>query len=255
MFHVKQFAKLEQFCIQNHIIYNEETRKKFVDFYDLLVERNKIMNLTAITEPEEVELKHFIDSLASVNVIRELNAEREKTSVNFPFRVVDIGTGAGFPGMPLAIVLPEMDFTLADALNKRIGFLYETAEMLKLANVTTVHARAEDLGSGNLRETFDCCVSRAVADMAVLAEYCLPMIKKGGSAILYKSSGIEDEIENARYAINELGGEIESIQQFALFGTDISRTLVIIKKKKETPGKYPRKAGKPAKSPLQKNHR
>ena len=248
-----QFIKLEQFCVQNGIIYNEETRRKFELFYNLLVERNKVMNLTAITEPEEVEVKHFIDSLASVFIIRDLYADNQEKTNDSKFSIVDIGTGAGFPGIPLAIVMPESTFTLADALNKRIGFLNEVSSELELTNVNTIHARAEELGTGKLRETFDCCVSRAVADMAVLAEYCLPMVKTGGTVILYKSSEIEEETENARYAISELGGAIENIQRFPLFGTDIERTLVVVKKIKGTPGKYPRKAGKPSKSPLHKS--
>ena len=251
---MKQFAKLEQFCVQNGIIYNEETRRKFELFYELLVERNKVMNLTAITEPEEVEVKHFIDSLASVSVIRELLAANKEKKNESQFSIVDIGTGAGFPGIPLAIVMTEIRFTLADALNKRIGFLNEVSSKLDLTNVNAVHARAEELGTGEMRESFDCCVSRAVADMAVLAEYCLPMVKTGGNVILYKSSGIEEEIDHARYAIDELGGEIEDIHRFSLFGTGIERSLVLIKKKNKTPGKYPRKAGKPSKSPLQKSH-
>ena len=215
----------------------------FETYCDYLIEKNKVMNLTAVTEPGEVEIKHFIDSSTGVPVIKSLIGAN---SAN----IVDIGTGAGFPGIPLAILMPEYNFELYDSLNKRINFLNEVINLLNLKNTSAKQARAEDLGQSVLRETYDICVSRAVAEMRVLLEYCLPMIKVGGYTLLYKSGEIDEELINSKKALEILGGEVININKFFLPETDISRSLIIVKKIYETPKKYPRRAGKPQKSPI-----
>lgn len=250
MFHVKHFERLERFCDINGIEYDSSIDEKFYSYFLLLVEMNKVMNLTAITEQDEVETKHFIDSLAAVSFIRDFLNNKVNDN-DQRRRVVDVGTGAGFPGLPLSFVLSDVDFLLADSLNKRIGFLQDVIARLDCPNVNAVHARAEELGHGSYRQSFDFCVSRAVADSAVLVEYCLPLVKVGGNVILYKSGDFREELDRADFAIRELGGVIEEVRPFQLFETDMQRSLVIISKKADTPEKYPRKAGKPAKMPLQ----
>ena len=247
MFHVKQFEKLKQYCEENRIPFDRKVSDCFSVFYNMLLETNKVMNLTAVTEPQEVELKHFIDSLAAYEIIKEHVLTQNPDQ---RIRVLDIGTGAGFPGLPLAFVLPEADFVLADALNKRIGFIQSVIDKLGLSNVTAIQGRAEDLGQGHDRESFDFCVSRAVADMSVLLEYCLPMVKKNGMAILYKSGDYKTELEHAGHALEVLGGEVSEVREFHLSDSDIGRSLIMIQKVRETPAKYPRRAGKPSKSPL-----
>ncbi len=209
-------------------------------FYEMLVEKNKVMNLTAITEFNEVQLKHFIDSLSICTVLpSEVNS------------VCDLGTGAGFPGIPMAIAYPSLQFTLIDSLNKRIKFLDEVVSELGLTNVTLVHARAEEAGRNKLyREQFDLVVSRAVANIATLSEYCLPLVKVGGYFISFKSGDINDEIKLSGKAINKLGGNLRKPVLFSLPDTDISRSFLIINKEKNTPKAYPRKAGTPSKEPL-----
>ena len=209
-------------------------------FYDLLVEKNKVMNLTAITEFNEVIVKHFADSLSICTVLPE--------SVN---DVCDLGTGAGFPGIPMAIAYPNLHFTLIDSLNKRIKFLQEVVDALGLANVTLVHARAEEAGRNKIyRENFDLVVSRAVANIATLSEYCLPLVNIGGYFISFKSGDIDSEIEASGSAIKKLGGRMNKPVYFSLPETDISRSFLIINKEKNTPKTYPRKAGTPSKEPL-----
>ena len=249
---MKQFDKLEKYCLQNNITYTQETDDKFYSYYKMLVETNKVMNLTAITELDEVEMKHFIDSLASAPYIDGCCHKWKEKDDSFTFNVIDIGSGAGFPGFPLSLVFPDLNFVLVDALNKRIGFLQNVISQLQCKNVKTIHSRAEDLGQGKYRQQFDICVSRSVADTTVLLEYCLPVVKKGGKVILYKSAEIQEELTRAEFAIKELGGILEEVRPFQLPGTDISRTLIIIDKIMDTPSKYPRKAGKPAKTPLMK---
>ena len=209
-------------------------------FYEMLVEKNKVMNLTAITDFDEVQLKHFADSLSICKVL--------PSNVN---TVCDLGTGAGFPGIPMAIVYPNLQFTLIDSLNKRIKFLQEVVDTLGLKNVTLIHSRAEEAGRNKLyREHFDLVVSRAVANIATLSEYCLPLVKINGYFISFKSGDIKDEIELSGSAITKLGGKMNNPSYFNLPDTDISRSFIIIDKVKNTPKAYPRKAGTPSKEPL-----
>ena len=210
-------------------------------YYEMLVEWNKVMNLTGITEFEDVLLKHFVDS-AAIGKVMDMSKVHT---------VMDVGTGAGFPGMPLKIVFPHIKITLLDSLNKRIKFLDTVIEELALANISTLHGRAEDFAKpGKLRETYDLCVSRAVANLSTLSEYCLPYVKVGGFFISYKSEKIDEESEAAKKAISILGGKVKDQVAFTLPDSDIYRNLYMIEKVKETNKKYPRKAGLPSKEPL-----
>ena len=209
-------------------------------FYEMLIEKNKVMNLTSITDFDEVLVKHFVDSLSIVSVLPE--------DIN---TVLDLGTGAGFPGIPMAIAFPHLDFTLVDSLNKRINFLQEVVDALKLTNVNLVHARAEEVGRNkSFRESYDLVVSRAVANIATLSEYCLPLVKLGGYFISFKSGDIIDEINSSGSAITKLGGFCKKPIFFNLPDTDISRSFIVITKEKNTPKAFPRKAGTPSKEPL-----
>ncbi len=214
-------------------------------YYLSLIEKNRQVNLTAITEWKDVVEKHFLDSL-SLLFFRSPDVLSGK-------KILDLGTGAGFPGIPLAIVLPETQFVLTDSLKKRTLFLEEICAKLDLPNVTVIHARAEDLGKEvPYREQFDFVLSRAVANLSVLSEYCLPFVKTDGFFCPYKAEEISDETAEASYAIKELGGELSSTEHFIVPTTDLPRTILFIQKKKPTPSRYPRKAGTPAKSPLKK---
>ena len=244
MFHVKQFEKLAAFCKENNLDYNDNKAKQFAVFCDYLIEKNKVMNLTAVIDPVEIEIKHFIDSLEGAAVIKEL------FSTETAVKIIDMGSGAGFPGIPLAIMLPEYSFSMADSLNKRVVFLNDVIRLIKLENSKAIQGRAEEIGQSELRETFDICISRAVAEMPVLLEYCLPMIRIGGYAILYKSGEYKEEIRSAKAALDLLGGKIHMIKEFSLPDTDISRSLIIVYKEKATPIKYPRRPGKPSKTPI-----
>lgn len=235
---VNKFEKqLEELNIQ----LNEDQKWKFKRYYELLIEWNKIMNLTAITDYDEVNEKHFVDSLA---IVKSIELEKVKS-------MIDIGTGAGFPGIPLKIVFPQLQVVLLDSLNKRVKFLNKVKEELGLENIDILHGRAEDYARENeYREKFDLCVSRAVANLSTLCEYCLPYVKIGGVFISYKSGNIEEELQESKKAIEILGGKVEEHIKFQLPGTDITRSFVKIKKKSSTKNKYPRKAGIPAKEPI-----
>ena len=224
------------------ITLSEEQKTQFLQYYELLVEWNSFMNLTGITDYEEVMLKHYLDSLVLKLPI---------TGDNSRLRLIDVGTGAGFPGLPLKIAYPDTEVVLFDSLNKRIKFLDEVISQLSLKGVTTIHGRAEDGGRNpKLREQFDVSVSRAVADLAVLSEYNLPFVKIGGYFVAYKSGDVDAEVEKSKKAVSILGGVIEKVDKFTLPETDIERSLVYIKKIKSTGKKYPRKAGLPSKEPL-----
>ena len=212
---------------------------KFYEYMNLLLEWNEKINLTAITEQNEIILKHFVDCLTIQKYIENNN------------NIVDIGTGAGFPGIPLAIMNNKNKFVLVDSLNKRINFLNDVKEKLELENVDAIHARAEEFCQNKMyREKFDIAVSRAVANLSVLAEYLLPAIKVGGKVICMKGSKIDEELNDAKFALKELGGNVILRKEFCLPGTDMKRNIIIVKKIKETPKKYPRKSGLPAKQPL-----
>ncbi len=221
------------------ITLSEIQLKQFYNYMNLLIEWNKKINLTAITEPNEIILKHFVDSLTISKYISDGT------------RVVDVGTGAGFPGIPLKIYRQDIEITLLDSLQKRINFLDEVIKELNLEKIEIIHSRVEDFGKDKrYREKFDIATSRAVANLATLSEYLLPLVKVGGKVISMKGSLIEEELENSKNAIKILGGKIEKVDEFNLPNSDISRNIVLIDKIKETPNKYPRKAGEPSKKPL-----
>ncbi|TCS79528.1 16S rRNA (guanine(527)-N(7))-methyltransferase RsmG [Muricomes intestini] len=230
----KQLKKLD-------IYLSEKQKWQFKKYYELLTEWNKVMNLTGIIDYDEVNEKHFVDSLAIVKSI-------ELKKVN---EMIDIGTGAGFPGIPLKIVFPQMHVVLLDSLNKRVKFLNMVIEEIGLQNIDTLHGRAEDYArQEKYRERFDLCVSRAVANLSTLCEYCIPYLRIGGIFISYKSGNIEEELRNSSRAIKVLGGEVEKNIIFQLPETDISRSFIKIKKRESTKKEYPRKAGIPAKEPM-----
>ena len=223
------------------IILTDKQREQFDRYYELLIEWNKVMNLTGITDYDEVILKHFIDSLMLSEICDMSNVSA----------MIDVGTGAGFPGIPIKIVYPHINAILLDSLNKRLKFLNTVIEELGLESVQTLHGRAEDYArKTEYRESFDLCVSRAVANLSTLSEYCLPFVKKDGTFISYKGGASDQEVKQAERAVDLLGGKVETIYKFTLPGTDMGRTLVEIKKIKNPPRRYPRKAGQPAKEPL-----
>lgn len=214
---------------------------QFMKYYEMLIETNKVMNLTSIVDLDEVIIKHFIDSLL---VAKTVNINEFQT-------MIDVGTGAGFPGIPLKIMFPNLKVTLLDSLNKRLVFLNDVIKKLELKDISTIHGRAEDFGKNlNYREKFDLCVSRAVANLSTLSEYCIPFILEGGSFISYKSEFSEEEKSTAEKAIEVLGGKIGKSEIIKLPFTEINRSFIIINKIKKTPNKYPRKAGIPSKKPI-----
>lgn len=237
-YHLDSFRKdLEEL----HIVLDENQICQFMSYYELLIEWNQVMNLTAITDFDEVCKKHFIDSLCIVK------AYDMKASMS----VIDIGTGAGFPGIPLKIAFPHLKISLLDSLNKRVGFLQTVIKNLELSNIEVFHGRAEDYArEEKFREQYDLCVSRAVANLSILSEYCIPYVKTGGYFISYKSEKLTEEIETAKKAINILGGQVENQIDFQIPDSDIYRNLLMIYKEKKTPANYPRKAGIPSKKPI-----
>ena len=219
--------------------FSVEQLEQFFAYMNLLIEWNEKMNLTAIVEPNEIILKHFIDS---ITILKEIDNNS---------KIIDVGTGAGFPGVPLSIMNPTLKITLADSLNKRLIFLQEVVNQLGLKNIEIIHARAEELGKNKkYRENFDAATSRAVANLSTLSEYLIPLVKVGGKIISMKAGGAQEEIEAAKKAIKILGGKIEEIEEFKLPQTEIERTIILIKKEEHTPNKYPRKAGVPSKEPI-----
>ena len=237
---LEEFTKIfNNYLEKLNLTLTEEQIEKFYNYMNLLIEWNKKINLTAIVEPKDIILKHFIDSLTIEKYIKKGE------------NIIDVGTGAGFPGIPLKIAREDLKITLADSLNKRINFLNEVINKLDLKNIETIHTRAEELGKNKkYREKFDIATSRAVANMSTLSEYLIPFIKVKGRCICMKSSDIDTELENAKKAINILGCEIESKDKFNLPNSDLGRSVIILRKVKNTPSKFPRKVGTPAKEPI-----
>ena len=239
--------KLIDGCKKLGLELDELKAEKLYRYYELVVEKNKVMNLTAITEEDEFISKHFVDSLS---IIKAPDLKDELAQAK-GIKLIDVGTGAGFPGMVLKIVFPSLKITLFDSLKKRLNFLDEVIAELELKDIETLHGRAEDYGNNKLyREKYDICVSRAVANMSSLSEYCLPFVKPDGLFVAYKSGGSHSEIREASKAIKILGGNTEDIQDFMLPDSDIERSIVSVRKIKKTPAQYPRKAGTPAKEPI-----
>ena len=232
---------LENGCRELGIELSQKQKNQFIQFYEFLVEKNKVMNLTGITEFEEVLTKHFLDSLACVKAI---DMTKVKT-------IMDIGTGAGFPGVPLKIAFPHLEACLLDSLKKRVNFLEESFELLGLEGIKAIHGRAEEYAKNKeYREKYDLCVSRAVSNLATLSEYCLPYVKEDGYFLPYKSGDIKEEAANSKKAVKILGGSIEDIISFEIPDTDMARTILKIHKTKATPKRFPRKAGLPSKEPI-----
>lgn len=224
---------------QLDIVFDDLQLNRFFDYMNLLLEWNQKINLTAIVQPEDIVLKHFIDSLTISKFI-----DKDAS-------IADVGTGAGFPGIALKIYRPDLKVTLVDSLNKRINFLNEVISNLDLKDIYTVHSRVEDFGRDKVyRNHFDYATARAVANLSVLSEYLIPIVSVGGKCICMKGSNINDELDCGTNAVNVLGGTIDDVFEFVLPESDISRNIIVINKIKETPSKYPRKAGVPAKEPL-----
>ena len=231
--------EFEKYLAKMNISLLKEQYGQFYAYMELLIEWNEKMNLTAITEPKEIILKHFVDSLTIAKYVEEGKS------------IIDMGTGAGFPGIPIKIYRKDVKAVLADSLNKRIKFLDEVIDKLKLENVETIHCRAEELGKNKqYREKFDYATSRAVANLSTLSEYLMPFVKLNGKCIFMKTIEVEEELEKAKKAIKTLGGKIENVDKFEIPESDLGRSIIIVKKEKITPNKFPRKPGTPAKEPL-----
>jgi len=231
--------KIKELLLNFNLEIRDKQVKQFFDYMQLIIQWNEKMNLTAITDPDEIILKHFVDSITINKLIKENT------------KIIDVGTGAGFPGIPLKIINSNKNITLLDSLNKRIVFLEEVINILALEGIKAVHGRAEDYGiNSNFREKYDYATSRAVAPLNYLLEYMLPFVKKGGKCICMKGCNVEEELLQSKNALLQLGGKIEQIDKIKLPKSNIERNIVIIKKINSTPQEYPRKAGMPKKLPL-----
>lgn len=234
-------SEIKEVFDKMHIVLPDGALELLNCYYEMLIDTNKVMNLTTITEYSEVVIKHFADS-AAIGCITDMNGNID---------VIDVGTGAGFPGIVLKIVYPQLSVVLLDSLNKRVNFLKNVITELGLTDISAIHGRAEDIARNkDYREKFDLCVSRAVANMSSLSEYCLPFVKVGGRFIPYKADGCDEEVKTASKAVNTLGGKIRKIESYVIPDTDICRKFVVIDKLRNTSAKYPRKAGLPTKEPL-----
>lgn len=238
---MKFFELLNKACANEGLEFDEDKYNKLMQYKDLVIEWNEKINLTAITEEEEFIKKHFIDS---IKVFRSSELKDSK-------KIIDIGTGAGFPGIPIKIINPDIEVVLLDSLNKRVNFLNEVINKLQLKGVTAIHGRAEDFArEKKYREAFDAVVSRAVANMAVLSELCIPYVKLNGHFIALKGPAVDEEIQEGLKAVTTLGGIVEKVIEVEVEDTDLNHNLVIVKKIKETPKVYPRKAGTASKKPI-----
>ena len=237
---INEFSlKMKENMAKINIEITDEQIEKFYKYMNLIIEWNEKINLTSIIEPNDIIIKHFVDCGTILKYINNND------------NVIDVGTGAGFPGIPIKILNESLNITLIDSLNKRINFLKEVAEDLNLKNLKIIHGRAEDLAQNKeYREKYDKSVSRAVANLSTLSEYDLPFVKINGQMIAMKGFEIDDELENAEKAINVLGGKVEKVEKFNLIDTDNKRSIIVINKLKPTPKQYPRKAGKPSKEPI-----
>ncbi len=234
-------SRLQDGLAKLNISFSELQFKQLLIFYEMLNEKNKVLNLTTITDFEEVVDKHFIDSLSLIKMV----------DLTQPLKILDLGTGAGFPGIPLKIAFPQLEIVLMDSLNKKILFLQDVITELNLHKIAALHGRAEEIARKfDYRERFDICVSRAVANLSSLSEYCIPFVKQGGLFISYKAGEIEEEVLQAKRAVHLLGGKIREVEKFQLPGTDIWRSFVKIEKINKTSKTYPRKAGTPTREPL-----
>ncbi len=236
----KEFSKIiHEYSNEIGVSLNEKQVNQFYNYMKLLLQWNEKMNLTAITEPEQIILKHFIDSMTISKYIED------------GAKLIDVGTGAGFPGIPVKIIREDIEVTLLDSLNKRINFLKEVISQLELTKIESVHFRVEEFGKNkSYRESFDCATSRAVANLSTLVEYLIPLLKVDGFCISMKGPNIESEIQESKNAILLLGGKVERVEKFQLPRSDMDRNVVVIRKVKHTPAKFPRKPGMPSKEPI-----